>query len=92
MQAPQAAARRNEAREPARFGPENPALRAGIGQRRADLLGAHGAAKTIQHHAHLDAAPGGGGQAFQHPRAGPVHHEDIGFQMHADFRGIDRRA
>ena len=88
MQAPQAAARRDQLGEPARLGPEDAALGAGVGEPDADLVGG-GAAETVQHHSHLDAAQRGFGQAPQHHLAAAVQHEDIGFQVHADRGGID---
>ncbi|MNL17610.1 hypothetical protein D3C87_1387130 [compost metagenome] len=91
MQPSQPAARRNKASEPARFRPEDAALGACVQQHRAHVLDAHGAAEAIQHHPHFDAAPRRRRQALQHLRAGAIHHENIGFQMHADLRGVDSR-
>ncbi|MCY1527245.1 hypothetical protein D9M68_623060 [compost metagenome] len=67
VQPPQAAARRNVAGEPARLRAEDPALRAGVGQPRAQQIDGLGAAEAVQHDADFDPAPGSRLQAVQHP-------------------------
>jgi hypothetical protein len=92
VQAAQPAARRNVAREPARLGTEDAALRAGVGQARTQGIDELCAAEAVEHHAHLDSAPHGRLQAVQYLGTGAVRGEDVGFQVHADLGGVDGRA
>ncbi|CFN67240.1 Uncharacterised protein [Bordetella pertussis] len=89
MQAAQAAARERQVAQPAGLGPEDAALAAGLGDAQAYRLGRAGAAETVEHHAHLDAAAGSALQAFEHLSPGAVEQEDVGLHMHRQARRVD---